>query len=521
MPAGSGWRSDRARPVHRWHPTTSTTHRDDASAATGCGGVVVSSTLPGVPIPSRDLTAGTIVREGLTTANLRDRALDVLLDPALAHVVDLVCWPEKGLVHVADSGGHVAVAADGATTLLAGRDPIADQDPYDDDAYPYAAARLHSLFSDARAPDLAVVHTGGHHWPERDGHLGEHGSLNALQSRAPLVLSGAGITARGIVDAVARTVDVGATLAHLAGGDWSEMDGSPVDLATPGARHVVGLLWDGAPSAELLSLAGAGELPNVARLLERGCALRGGAIAEFPSVTLVNHTCALTGVGPGRHGIVNNAFFDRIAGVQVVPNSAASWHEAMDLLRPGVRTVFERLPDGARSACVNDPVDRGATYSTFALIREAGISGTGTLSSMLPAATDDAAASQEHVTANADYSWATQVDASALEQVLDLWREGEPPAFTWWNTTLTDSGHHAGGPGSSVARDSLRDSDRRLGVWLDLLEQRGLADDTVVLLTADHGMEGADPSCTGDWDDALTAAGVPFRDEAYGFIYLG
>jgi phosphonoacetate hydrolase len=42
-----------------------------------------------------------------------------------------------------------------------------------------------------------------------------------------------------------------------------------------------------------------------------------------------------------------------------------------------------------------------------------------------------------------------------------------------------------------------------------------------VLMTADHGMEGADPGCTGDWDEALHAAGVPFRDEAYGFLYLG
>ena len=44
---------------------------------------------------------------------------------------------------------------------------------------------------------------------------------------------------------------------------------------------------------------------------------------------------------------------------------------------------------------------------------------------------------------------------------------------------------------------------------------------TTVLLTADHGMELADPTCTGDWDVALTEAGIPFRDEAYGFIYLG
>jgi hypothetical protein len=158
-----------------------------------------------VPLPSRDLAGTAVVSSGPTTSALRERALDVLLDPALAHVVDLVCWLEHGLVHVADSGGHVALAPDGAATVLAGRDPVADQDPYGDDGYPFAAVRLHSLFADPRAPDLAVVHTGAHDWTERGGHRGEHGSLNALQSRAPLLLAGPGVTARGTVDGVART----------------------------------------------------------------------------------------------------------------------------------------------------------------------------------------------------------------------------------------------------------------------------------------------------------------------------
>lgn len=475
-----------------------------------------------VPLPYRDLTAAAVVRAGLTTAALRDRALDVLLDPALAHVVDLVCWQEKGLVHVADSAGHVALAADGGSTLLAGRDPVADQDPYGDSSYPFAAVRLHSLFSEARAPDLAVVHTGAHCWTDNGGHLGEHGSLNGLQSRAPLLLSGHGVQAHGVIDAVARTVDVAATLAHLAGGSCDGMDGRPLAHVRPGATHVVGLLWDGAPSAELLALAADGTLPNVARLLARGCAYRGGAIAEFPSVTLVNHTCALTGVGPGAHGIVHNAYYDRISGEQVITNSSATWHRACDWLRPGVRTVFQRLPPGARSACVNEPIDAGATYSTFALLRESrGSDGGGSLSDFLPPAEADGHATQEQVAASSDYRWGSSVDAIGLDQVLELWREGEPPRLTWWNTTLTDSAHHAGGPGSEIARTGLRDADRRLGVWLDLVEARGLLDDVVVLMTADHGMEGADPACTGDWDAALEAAGIPFRDEAYGFLYLG
>ena len=154
-------------------------------------------------------------------------------------------------------------------------------------------------------------------------------------------------------------------------------------------------------------------------------------------------------------------------------------------------------------------------------MRDAGSGGTGSLSDFLPPPADDPHATQEHVEANGDYAWGTQVDAIGLTQVLDLWREGEPPRLTWWNTTLTDGAHHAGGPGSPIARAGLVDADRRLGVWLDLLEARGLQDDVVVLLTADHGMQAADPACTGDWDEALAAAGVPFRDEAYGFVYLG
>ncbi len=466
-----------------------------------------------VPLPTRSFPARLAAGQG---TDLRDRALAVLLDPSLAHVVELVAWPEGAEVHVADSTGHSALAADGGVRVIAGTDPVADQDPLSDSSYPFAAARLHSLFAEERAPDLAVVHTDAHHWPERGGHLGEHGSLGAVQSRAPLVVSGAGVSARGVLDRACRTVDVGATLAHLAGGSFDDMDGVPLDLAAPTGGPVVGLLWDGAPSATLLDLAQSGDLPNVARLLSRGCALRGGAVAEFPSVTLVNHTCALTGVGPGVHGIVHNAYFDRERGEQVVPNSSATWHGAMEHLRPGVRTVFERVP--GRTACVNDPVDVGADYSTFALIREGG--GASAMLASLPAPAQDPLCSHTFLD-NPDYAWGSQVDAAGLVQVLDLWADGEPPSLMWWNTTLTDGAHHAGGPGSAIALGGLRDADARLGVWLDLLEARDLLDRVTILLTADHGMALADPSCTGDWGPALEAAGVAFRDEAYGFLYLG
>ena len=495
-----------------------------------------------VPSPDRDnsarLTATPSVAADTGVAERRAAALAVLLDPKLAEIVDLVAWRDGDDLIVANSTGRARATPDGTFEVEAGRQPIPSQDPLHGvplsaaeadpsppngrNSYPDAFRRLTSAFADpTRSPDLHVLHTPRHHWPERGGHLGEHGSLDAGQSRAPLLISGAGVRERGILPRAARVIDVGPTLAHAAGIHFDQGEGSALtDLVDPGAELVLGLLWDGANSNDLLSLATVGELPNVARLLDRGFALAGGAIAEFPSVTLVNHTSALTGVGPGRHGIIGNVFYDRETATRHLANDASTWHHACDLLRPGVATIWEACA-GIRTACVNEPIDRGAEYSTFGLIRDAGASdGARGLQSALPAPQDDPHATQEFVAASGDYAWSSQVDAFGLEQVVQLLGSPQPPALIWWNHTLTDTGHHGGGPYSTQSRAAMADADRRLGVVLDLLEADGRLERTTILLTADHGMEAADPNCRGDWDDALAAAGIAVRDEGYGSLYF-
>ena len=109
-------------------------------------------------------------------------------------------------------------------------------------------------------------------------------------------------------------------------------------------------------------------------------------------------------------------------------------------------------------------------------------------------------------------AWSRSGSCSAIAQ--------GPPHLLWWNTTLTDTGHHGGGPYSRESRAALRDADIRLGVVLDLLERTGALDQTTFVLTADHGSEAADPACRGDWDDALAAAGIAVRDEGYGMLYF-
>ena len=499
----------------------------------------------------------------------RESFVAALTSPDLASIVDLVVWVEvdpsvDGPVAMAASHiGRAWLHLDGRHQVLEGLDPIASEDPmaflpYDrecaspgprtsrENSYPYAASRILSLFADpTRSPDVAVMHTPRHFFPEQGGHVGEHGSLDVIQSRAPLLLSGKGIATRGIVDAHARLVDVCPTLAVLAGvpdADLRDAGGDPLDgrvltayldgeqLVKP---KVIGILWDGAHCGDLLQLAESGELPGIARLLANGMALRGGAVAHFPSVTLTNHTAILTGLGPGRHGVLGNVFYDRGTGERVVPNNSAAWHRSAEWLRPAVRTVFEMVnslvpqgdsphADSPRTACVNEAVDRGADYSTMAIIRDSGSSsGASGLGDRLP---DAERSIHLHDTAHLGdsyFSWGTQVDDLGLAQMRQLWGSLElAPTLTWWASVVSDAGHHAGGPRSAIARDSLRDSDSRLMSFLEHLDGLGITDQVTFLLTADHGFEGSDPTVTGSWRPALERLDIPFRDEGPGFIYL-
>jgi phosphonoacetate hydrolase len=480
------------------------------------------------------------------TAAARDRALDVLLGAELEPIVDMVGWsPGVDRYQVASADGSVRFRRhrDGfEVEEVSGRNPLATQDvtsfgsladerrmPHPhrrDNSYPHGYEQFAQLFDHPSAPDLCVVHSAAHHWAEQGGHLGEHGSPGVTQARAPFVAAGAGVRALGLIDGSCQLVDVAPTvLALLGGGRMRRQDGTPLTevLDGRGARHVVGLLFDGTNANVLYELASAGDAPNVARLMSAGVAYRHGAISSLPTVTLANHTSILTGAHPGHHGILHNAWVDRASGEQVITNSPLTWSTSMRWLDPAAETLhtaLKRTVAGAVTASINEPCDAGADFSTFDFVRR------GEELERPPSTHELPDATERFVRPSKDYRWSSRADHTAVEQFCGLWsgsyrgRDWPVPTFTWVNFTLTDAAFHEGGPYSEMAAASVRDTDARLGRILDAVERSGRWEDTAFVLVADHGMGETDPAVRGDWDVELRRHGIGVRDEGYGFLYL-
>jgi phosphonoacetate hydrolase len=494
------------------------------------------------------------------------QVVDALLDPALEPIVELVLTADDDAYEARAIDGRVRFRrhADGAgngtgwrfsEVEVEGRNPLGDTatdrfSPLADErahpwpsrtqqSYPHAHEHIAQVFDHPAAPDVICLHTAAHNWEDHGGERGEHGSLGVVQVRAPFVLAGAGVTPVGVVPRSCRLVDVAPTVLALLGAEptggglgptgdrldashLARQDGTALtdllDERTSPPEHVVGFLWDGCNANVLYDLVAQGEVPNLARLLEAGVAMGHGAMASLPSVTLANHTTILTGAHPGHHGILHNAWYDRTSEQQIITNSPVTWPWSMQTLSPTVETIHQAVhrqwPD-AHTVSVNEPCDVGADYSTFEELRG------GRELTRPPRGDELPFATERFVRPEKSYELSSRIDHTGMTQAIDAWTDGPHPRFCFVNFTLTDAAFHCRGPYDDMARASIHDTDARMGRVLETIERAGVWDRTAFFLVADHGMEDSNPAVTGDWATALDACGVPYRDEAYGFIYVG
>ncbi len=506
----------------------------------------------------------------MTKNELRAKAVNVLTSEKLENIVEMVLFsPEPGVFEAHANDGSVMFERPGCDDPLKpkiietqGRDPLSDQDvsrfstlalqrefrcpKRTENSYPYSYDHVAQIWDHEHAPDLIAIHTAAHSFLDEGGHLGEHGSLDILQARAPFILSGKGVKKAGVINSHVRLVDVAPSVAYILGasqtggilsdGNYSgssylkRQDGKVLSewfQETERPDNVVIFLLDGCNPNILYDVVEQGGAPNISRLMANGTTFSYGAISSLPTVTLANHTTILTGCHPAHHGVLHNAWFDRKKMIQIVTESPGTWHLAMDYLNPETETIFECLNRYNRditTAAINEPADKGATYSTFEEVRK------GRMAEIIAQSGIDASVpkdtTNQYFESSQDYRWATTADHAGLAQAIGLIRRNwdnlklDRPKFMSVNFSLTDSAFHDSGPDSDMGRAAVRDTDARIGKILRAFEIESEFDQTLFIVLADHGMEETNPNVTGSWIKALKDASIDVANDSFGFLYL-
>jgi hypothetical protein len=373
-------------------------------------------------------------------------------------------------------------------------------------SHPYAYERIAQLFDSPRAPDLIVSPKAYAYGIQ----AGQHGALDVVQCRAPLVFSGPGVR-RGLFKLNARQVDVAPTIARIAGlpkiagldasGSPAEVylkrqDGNPLDeiieaTATPPTRVYMFLL-DGLSHSELRHQLdhNPAAIPNLAGIVERGAMLSHGSIVNFPSITWPSHSTILTGAWCGHHDVVNPTFHLR-EHRETVPIQGNVF-ETERYLNHDVETLYEAFKraggPGTITASIHEPQGRGADHAVF----ERRIVGDKTRLKALTA----------EMIGDVSPRWAADnmpgmtreeiVDIRGMAQVINLFEhcgnDGNAPVFVAHEFVLTDGAGHDYGPHHEGLREALYRTDKRIGAVLEMLRARGLLESTLFVVTSDHGM---------------------------------
>jgi len=221
--------------------------------------------------------------------------------------------------------------------------------------------------------------------------------------------------------------------------------------ASPRASHVFIISIDGGKPAVIEQ----SEMPVLKRLAAEGaCTWSANTIS--PSLTLPSHTSMLTGVGPDKHHILWNAWNPRKGVVTVATifaqAKAAGFSTAMYVGKEKFRHLVQ---PGAVDKFVFDPCPRPRLDSPAAAGSQPKARGT--------------------------------VSAQTVAHRAAQFITGDKPELCFIHFTDPDDAGHAYGWGSEQQIRAFHRVDCALGKVLGAIEKAGIADDSVLIITADHG----------------------------------
>lgn len=250
--------------------------------------------------------------------------------------------------------------------------------------------------------------------------------------------------------------------------------------AIAAARPVLLISIDGLRPGEVSEAAQRGmTLPNLTRFLTEGAHAQ-GVVGVLPTLTFPSHTTLITGVSPGRHGIVNNLTFDPLH----INQDGWYWYAQDDRAQTLWDAAFAaRLTTGN----VHWPVSVGAAHVTWNLpqIWRTGHADDAKL--MRALATPGLVAELETIR-NETYAQGKdetlEGDRNRAAFARTLIAHHHPDFLTVYLAAL-DHEEHASGPGSSASHQTLEALDGLVG---DLVTaERKAHPDAVVAVVSDHG----------------------------------
>jgi hypothetical protein len=397
--------------------------------------------------------------------------------------------------------------------------------PHEAITYPYAYERISQLFDSPNGPDL-IVNSESYAFGLQPG---QHGNLDVVQSRSPLIFSGPGAKRGTLTPVDARQIDIAPTIAHIMGfplidgaditGRTSTQQGlepgvylrrqdgrvlhEVVDDACAAPERVYIMLLDGQSHSELVHRLESDPqaIPHLRRLIDRGCLLSHGSITNFPSITWPSHNAIGTGCWSGHHDIVNPSYYLRATRETVSPQGQQ--FDTAKFLADGVETLFEAFHRvygewdgahrGALTASIIEPCTRGADHATLErrLVgdRQRLIELTHETQHQINPRWKDELEEQGH-------RMMGEIDNRGLAQARLLFLDDThaPPRFVYHEFSQPDAAAHDYGPHHEGARAALDETDVRIGHILRTLEDTGLFDSTLFVITTDHGMATQDVS---------------------------
>lgn len=223
---------------------------------------------------------------------------------------------------------------------------------------------------------------------------------------------------------------------------------------------------DGLPA----SMLGSGALPTLDRVAAEGVRAE-WMNASYPTLTFPNHYTLVTGLRPDHHGVVHNNMIDAHLGRFI-----------------------------SKEAMADDGRWWGGEPIWSTLQKQGGIAAT----MFWPGSRAEIAGQRPRYSRAFDMKVTPEARVRQVLTWLDLPQAQRPQLLTLYFEQY-DVAAHAAGAGSALALAALQEIDAALAGLREGLRERGLDDDTALIVVSDHGMADVPQANSVLLDDVLDA----------------